>query len=73
MEINNNQQKITPTNTHKRRNIQVTLVFQGKTYTQIGTIVAQIREQLIKDMITDRADDIAAIPMEMYYNNSKRL
>jgi len=73
MEINNNQQKTTPTNTHKRRNIQVTLVFQGKTYSQIGTVVAQVREQLIKDMITDRADDIAAIPMEMYYTNSKRL
>jgi len=73
MEINNNQQKTTPTNTHKRRNIQVKLVFQGKTYSKIGTIVSQTREQLLKDMITDRADDIAAIPMEMYYNNSKRL
>jgi len=71
MEINNNnQQKTTP---RKRRNLQVTLVFQGKTYSQIGIANAQIREQLLKDMIADRADDLAALPMEIYYTKSKRL
>lgn len=74
MEINNdNKQKTTPTNTRKRRNIQVTLVFQDKTYSQIGTAVPQIREQLLKDMLTDRANDINALPMEIYYTKSKRL
>jgi hypothetical protein len=71
MEINNTQQKTTPTNLRKRRNLQVTLVFQDKTYSQIGTATAQIREQLLKDMITDRANDIAALPMEIYYTKSK--
>jgi hypothetical protein len=71
MEINNNnQQKTTP---RKRRNLQVTLVFQGKTYSHIGIANAQIREQLLKDMIADRADDLAALPMEIYYTKSKRL
>jgi hypothetical protein len=70
MEINNNQSK---TNIRKRRNIQVTLVFQEKTYTQIGTAISQIREQLLQQMITDRANDIAALPMEIYYTKSKRL
>jgi hypothetical protein len=74
MEINNKQQqKTTPTNTRKRRNMQVTLVFQEKTYSQIGTVIAQIREQLLKDMLTDRANDIAALPMEVYYTRSKHL
>jgi len=72
MEINNNQQKSTPTNIHKQRNIQVTLVFQDKTYSQIGTTIAQIREQLLKDMLADRAADIAALPADIYYAKSKR-
>jgi hypothetical protein len=73
MEINNDQEKTTPTNTRKRRNIQVTLVFQDKTYTRIGTASAQIREQLLKDMLTGRANDVAALPMEIYYMKSKHL
>lgn len=67
------QQKTTPTNTRKRRNIQVTLVFQDKSYSQIGTSVPQIREQLFKDMLNDRAADITALPIEIYYTKSKRL
>ncbi|CAF3359818.1 unnamed protein product [Rotaria sp. Silwood1] len=70
-EINNNQQKATSTNTRKRRNLQVTLVFQDKTYSKIGTTTTQIREQLLKEMITDRANDIAALPMEIYYIKKK--
>jgi hypothetical protein len=70
MEINNIQQKTTP---RKRRNLQVTLIFQDKIYTQIGIANAQIREQLLRDMIKDRADDLAALPMEIYYTNSKQL
>ncbi len=57
----------------KRRNFQVTLVFQGKTYSQIGVANAYIREQLLKEMVADRADDLAALPMEIYYTKSKRL
>ncbi len=72
MEINN-QQKTTPTTPRKKRNLQITLVFQDKTYTQTGIATAQIREQLLKDMINDRADDIAALPMEIYYAKSKNV
>ena len=55
----------------KRRNFQVTLVFQEKSYSKIGLANAQIREQLLKEMITDRADDLAALPKDIYYTNSK--
>ncbi|CAF0995468.1 unnamed protein product [Adineta steineri] len=62
METNNNTQQKT-----KQKNIQVTLVFQDKKYSKIGTIIPQIREQLLKDMVTDRAADIAALPADIYY------
>ncbi|CAF1539825.1 unnamed protein product [Rotaria magnacalcarata] len=71
LEINNNQQKSSVANPRKRRNLQVTLVFQDKTYSQIGTTTNQIREQLLKEMIADRANDIAALPMEIYYIKKK--
>ena len=35
--------------------------------------MAQIREQLLKEMIADRANDITALPMDIYYIKSKRL
>jgi hypothetical protein len=74
MEVNNNQQKTTPsTQTRKRRRLQVILIFQDKTYSRIGTANAYIREQLLKEMLTDRAFDITALPMEIYYMKSKRL
>ncbi|CAF0959548.1 unnamed protein product [Adineta steineri] len=66
METNNNTQQKT-----KQKNIQVTLVFQDKKYSKIGTIIPQIREQLLKDMVTDRAADIAALPADIYYAKSK--
>ena len=69
MEIKNTvEQKTTP---RKRRNFQVKLIFQDKTYSKIGLANAQIREELFKDMLTDRADDLAALPMEIYYTHSK--
>lgn len=55
----------------KRRYFQVNLVFQEKIYSKIGMANAQIREQLLKEMLTDRADDLAALPMDIYYTNSK--
>lgn len=63
----NNEQK----HGRKRRNLQVTLVFQDKTYTKIGTTTTQIREQLLNEMVADRANDITALPMEIYYIKSK--
>lgn len=72
MEINNENstQKTTP---RKRRNFQVKLIFQEKIYSKNGLANAQIREQLLKEMLTDRADDLAALPMEIYYTYSKHL
>ena len=58
-------------NGRKRRAFEVTLIFQDKTYVRIGTGVAQLREQLFQDMLADRADDLAALPMEIYYLKSK--
>lgn len=71
METNSTQPKIVSLNTTKQRSIQVTLVFQDKTYSRTGTVLAQIREQLLKDMLVDRADDVAAIPIQFYYSKSK--
>ncbi|UJR36526.1 hypothetical protein I4U23_029247 [Adineta vaga] len=59
------------TNTSKQKYIQVTLVFQDKTYSRTGTILAQIREQLLKDMLDDHAVDVAAIPIQFYYSKKK--
>ncbi|CAF0941192.1 unnamed protein product [Adineta ricciae] len=71
METNSTQPNIALSNTTKQRSIQVTLVFQDKTYSRTGTVLAQIREQLLKDMLVDRADDIAAIPIQFYYSKKK--
>lgn len=62
--------KSTATNARKRRNFQVSLVFQEKVYSQIGPATAQIREQLFKDLANDRAEEIARLPNEIYYTQS---
>ena len=71
MEINvveNPGQKTTP---RKRRKFQVKLVFQEKTYSKTGLANAQIREELFKEMLADRAADLSTLPMEIYYTHSK--
>ena len=57
--------------TRKRRSLQVKLVFQTKTYSRTGAASALIREQLLQDMIADRAADLAGIPLDMYYTKSE--
>lgn len=62
--------KSTAINGRKRRNFEVSLVFQQKIYSQIGPATPQIREQLFKDLVKDRTDEIARLPKEIYYAQS---
>ena len=63
--------KPTPVNGRERRSLQVSLVFQEKTYSRMGMATAQMREDLLREMLVDRAEDIAAISMDTYYTKSK--
>lgn len=62
---------MTTNGTRKRRALQVKLVFQKKTYSRTGAASALIREQLLQDMVADRASDLEAITLDMYCTKSK--